>query len=313
MRQRFTPPYLAFPIALLWLATVMGQLGRSNWVFDLFSHFTVQYAALFGLLLLAVLLLRRYLLAGIASLGLAVNAAPTFAYALDDANAPSPGVATLRIVSFNVFFRNDPIDALQSYLRETDPDVVVLQEFQRALVPELLRRHPDHHQVALIPEQDGLTTTVLLSRIPILDSSPVASVALAPYGVQVRLEIGGRPVTLFGLHLDWPMEPDSAAQRNAELVDLATRFQQCSDTCIALGDFNLSPWSPYYDSFVEGSGATDCARGKGLKTTWPTFFPPLGIRIDHCFTKGLVDAVAVTTGPSFGSDHAPTLTELRLR
>lgn len=312
MRRVLTTPVLLFSIALLWFATALGKLGRFNWFLELFSHFTVQYMALFGLLLIASVLLRRPLYAGIAAAGFAVNGMPALAYAFDGPPQPVAG-APFRILSFNVFFKNDPLEHLQTYLRDTTPDVIVLQEFQRTLVPPLLQLHPDYHHVALFPEQDGLTTTVLLSRQPILEAGPIASYALEPYGVQARLEIDGRTLILYGVHLDWPMQPDSAAQRNAELMDLAIKLEQCQQACIVVGDFNLSPWSPYYADFVSESGAVDCARGKGLKTTWPTFFPPLGIRIDHCFTKGLVDAGAVTTGPSFGSDHAPTLTELRLR
>ena len=65
---------------LLWLALLAGLLNRFAWPFDLFAHFRVQYAALFVVLTLLLLILRQWVFALAALVGFCVSAVPMMAY-----------------------------------------------------------------------------------------------------------------------------------------------------------------------------------------------------------------------------------------
>jgi len=79
---------------------------------------------------------------------------------------------------------------------------------------------------------------------------------------------------------------------------------------IVAGDFNVAPWSHYFRTTLERSGLSDCAAGHGLAPSWPSQFPPLGIRIDHCLASHHWRSIDVRLGPSNGSDHLPLIADL---
>ena len=85
-----------------------------------------------------------------------------------------------------------------------------------------------------------------------------------------------------------------------------------SEPLIVAGDFNVTPWSRHFRTALERSGLNDCAAGHGLAPSWPSQFPPLGIRIDHCWASHHWRSIDVRLGPSHGSDHLPLIADLAL-
>ncbi|HEU4601170.1 MAG TPA: endonuclease/exonuclease/phosphatase family protein, partial [Steroidobacteraceae bacterium] len=82
---------------------------------------------------------------------------------------------------------------------------------------------------------------------------------------------------------------------------------------LVAGDFNITPWSSYYQQFVKDSTLSDSDWGQGLPASWPSVLGPLGIRIDHCLHSAHWDVIATHTGPELGSDHLPVTVDLQLR
>jgi endonuclease/exonuclease/phosphatase (EEP) superfamily protein YafD len=56
----------------------------------------------------------------------------------------------------------------------------------------------------------------------------------------------------------------------------------------------------------------DAAAGRGWQATWPTFLPPLGIRIDHALVSGGIRVNSFQRGRLQGSDHRPIVVDLLL-
>ena len=79
---------------------------------------------------------------------------------------------------------------------------------------------------------------------------------------------------------------------------------------IVTGDFNAAPWSQHFRTTLQKSGLNDAAEGHGLAPSWPSQFPPLGIRIDHCWASRHWRSSDVRLGPSYGSDHQPLIADL---
>ena len=80
---------------------------------------------------------------------------------------------------------------------------------------------------------------------------------------------------------------------------------------VLLGDLNVTPWSPYFQDLVEGSGLRDVRVGSGLWTTWPMPLPSfLRIPIDHCLTSDDVAVREFTTVGGTGSDHRAILVDV---
>lgn len=290
-----------------WLGFLAGFAGRWAWPLDLFAHFRIQYAVVLALACVTLLLLRRSRAAVLAFAGAVATTASVIAYTgwhLQPAQAAS---RDFRFVTFNVFYRNRNLAGIADYLQRIDADVVALQELEPPQARQLAALLPSYPHVS--PLAQGRYGTIIFSRWPITSA---ASVELVPGGARVEkavIDWRGQSVTLIGAHLHWPIRPGTAHLRNAELHKLAQLAKSIDGPLLVGGDFNITPWSPNFRDAVAESGLQDCAHGHSPVTTWPTFFAPAWIRIDHCLASADWRVVAIQTGPALGSDHYPVVND----
>ena len=72
----------------------------------------------------------------------------------------------------------------------------------------------------------------------------------------------------------------------------------------------LTTVAGFFSKFERDSQLRDGSKGFGLNISWPAFFPPLGIPIDHCLVSPGVGVCNRRTGQSVGSDHYPVIVDL---
>ena len=304
---------LAIFTALLSLtALVLGFLGRWLWPFDLLNHFRVHCVAVLVIAAIVLLGLRDWKNGIVGVLAAAIAAIPLFDYLAPRGLTPlqSATEPSLRVLSLNVWFRNEDMARIADYLATSGADIAVLQEIsehQGRLLHAALEMYP-HAYVQGASESDA----VVFSRWPIAAAETVQLSADGVSAIRVTVEWEARPITLVAAHLHWPIGSRTSDRRNAELAGLAVFAQSHADPLLMLGDFNITPWSPHFRAFLDASGLHDCARGHGLDPTWPSQIIALGIRIDHCFASPHWRTLDARVGPSVGSDHRPMLVELQL-
>lgn len=297
----------------VWAALLAGLLGRIAWPFDLFAHFRVQYAALFILLIVVFLLLRRYLHAGAALVGFVIGAVPLLPYVTGEQLSKAiatPHEETFRVMSFNVWFRNPDMARSAEYIEQSRADAVVLLELTPPQAEMLLPLLPSYPHYYIEPSRMG---AAVFSKWPVLEAE---SVPLAPGGAvapRMKLDWRGVPVSVLGVHLNWPLGPRNSEFRNQELNELVRFSKSQPEPLIVAGDFNLTPWSEYFSDALDRSGLHDAARGFGLARSWPSQFAPAGMRIDHCLISPQWRSVSTRVGPYLGSDHLPIVADLILR
>ncbi|HEY0684279.1 MAG TPA: endonuclease/exonuclease/phosphatase family protein [Steroidobacter sp.] len=297
----------------VWLSLLAGLLGRVAWPLDLFAHFRVQYAALFVLLAVVLLLFRKYLHAGAAVVGVVISAVPLFPYVMGEPVSTAiamPREETFRVVSFNVWFRNPDMARTAEYIEKSQADAVVLLELtppQAEMLRPLLPSYPHYH---IEPSRMG---AAVFTKWPVLDAESMPLAQGGAVAARVKLDWRGTPVTVLGVHLNWPLGPRNSEFRNQELGRLVQISKQQPGPLIVAGDFNLTPWSEYFSDALEESGLHDAARGFGLARSWPAQFAPVGIRIDHCLLSPQWRSVATHVGPWLGSDHLPVVADLLLQ
>jgi endonuclease/exonuclease/phosphatase (EEP) superfamily protein YafD len=300
----------AASVVALWIALTAALLGKNWWVLDLFTHFRIQYAALFLIAALVLLLVRRRGLAVVAVVGALVSAVPLISYFRQPTAIAESGAPSLRVVSFNVWFRNHDYERIARYLEETHADVLVLQELTRDQAAELHSKLPSYPHANL---GSGRTGAVVYARWPIVEADLPALTPNGVRGTKVVLDWRGRRVAVFGVHLHWPLGRRNSHLRNRELVTVSKIAAASGDVpLVVAGDFNITPWSKHFHERLHGSGLKDCAAGFGLAPSWPAQFQLLGIRIDHCFASAHWRSVEVTTGPYLGSDHLPVVADLQM-
>jgi len=291
-------------------ATVLALLAPLGWPFELFTHFRVQYAA-FALVLAPVLVWLRHprtaALAGVLALFHALPAA-------EDALASEPPAAcdgpVLTVVTANVQFSNGDHRAFLEWLAAHPADLVVVQEVTAAWAAELARQPGYPHQKLLVRE-DAYGIGVL-SRWP-LDA--VTQADLAGDGLPAlvgRLDAGGYSLQFLALHTHWPVTPGLARARDDSLAEAARLIRGRDLPAVALGDLNLTPYSPVFAQFLHQSGLHDAMDGRQWRPTWQAGFWPLALPIDYVLVSPEICVERAAVGPPVGSDHRPVMAQLRL-
>jgi endonuclease/exonuclease/phosphatase family metal-dependent hydrolase len=159
----------------------------------------------------------------------------------------------------------------------------------------------------LLPDA-GAFGIALLSRLPLRDVRPFW--LESTHAIDARIATPDGALRLIGVHLRPPTTAAGAAERSRQLDALAGIVEEAGEPLAIAGDFNLTPYSPYFTRWLRETRLRDTRTGSGLGFTWPTFLPVVGIPIDHCIVSPEVAVAAFRRLPAFGSDHYPIVVEL---
>jgi endonuclease/exonuclease/phosphatase (EEP) superfamily protein YafD len=284
--------------------------ARWSWMLELTAHFRVQYLAVTGAMLLLVALRRKWPACAALILAGAVSAWPVLPYVAFPAPSASAEPTRVKVLTVNVSYRQFSVRRLLEIVREANPDVLVVQELTphaENVLKDFDTVFPHFHKFPA----DGPRGIGLWSRHELQSAQTVAVGRLPAIEARVRMPQG--TFTVIGAHLSSPVRPRRAAARNAELRELGVRSAAVMGPLVVAGDFNITPYSPYFTDWLAASGLTDSRRGRTLSPSWPTMMPWFAIPIDH---------VAVNSGfairsherlPNFESDHYGLLVELELK
>jgi endonuclease/exonuclease/phosphatase (EEP) superfamily protein YafD len=306
---------LMLAAALLVLATVAAFAARLWWVFDLFSHFRLQYVIAAGLLCTAALALRAYPTAAVLAAVALIHGFAIKDLWLGGGAAAAPAGMPLRIVSVNVWSENRTPARVFDFVRASDADLVVLVDARRKRWQPVLAELGTLYPYTTGPVWGrGRAPVILFSRFPILSEKLLqAPRGRRPYLV-AELDAAGEKLVVVGVHSSSPRPNGSghSRRRNRELDHIADAIRDADGPVIAAGDFNVTAWSPHFQDLLAAAGLRDAAVGQGYIPTWPTWFWPALIPIDHVLLKGPLAVTSVRRGPAVGSDHYPLIADLRL-
>jgi len=292
---------LLLPTAVAVLVSLLPLGARFSWLLELTTHFRLQYLAVTAALLGALALRRRWRpCAWLAVAGL-VSAWPVAPYLPLAATTPlQSGFAPLRLITVNVSFLQFSAKRFHEIVRTADADIVVVQEFTPHAA-EVLAELDNVYPHSLKFPADGPYGIALWSRFEFESAVPFA-LARRP-ALEARIRGPSGVFTIIGVHLDAPTSMRRAAARNEELKQLALRSAATEGPLVVAGDFNTTPYSPYFADWLAASGLTDSRRGRTLSISWPSMLPMFGIPIDHVAVSHDFRILAHRRLPSFDSDH----------
>ena len=315
--QAFWPRILAGGVLLtlsVLVASLLAATSRGFWIGDLAVHFPVQYA---GLSLIAFLLFaaaRRPLWAALALALAAVNimnAAPGLSTRPPVIPKSATDPVRVRVASINVFYRNRDYARVADFIHAEKPDAVVLvemtAEWRRGLAT-VEAQFPFRYRT----RGAGGRGVDLWSRLPMKDIGDLPLESAGEPAIQATIMASGHPLRIFAVHTSWPLGPKSAARRNRQLVLLAQHARAAKVPLVAVGDFNVSPFSAHFRQLLVDGNLRSAADGFGWQPTWPTFLPAAGIQIDHGFVSPGVAVQNFRRGAGNGSDHRPIVMDLIL-
>jgi endonuclease/exonuclease/phosphatase (EEP) superfamily protein YafD len=229
-------------------------------------------------------------------------------FARADGCAANHGDAGLRVLTANVLYTNDRLDALAADVLRESPDVVVFQELVQDLAtfsPELAAAYP----YRISTEVPWMT---IASRLPLEDTHRVTlrtseDRARDPLGATVS--VGGQSITLLGLHAVPPRDGTSYNEHRAQYEALREAVQQATGPVIVAGDFNATLVSPYFANFLARTGLRIASSERFQGATYHPY-SWLGIRIDHVLLSG-AQVCGERVIDLSGSDHEGVVVDLR--
>ena len=318
---------LIFILTCVTMLTIFGFLGQYWWVFDLVSHFRLQYFIVLVVLVVFFVKEKKWKSTGVGLFfGVAnfILISPYIGTINPDTEEDQPKI---RILSMNLSHTNSSYKKAILLIRKTQPSVLVLQELSNSWengLGEALVQFPYSVKIPentmggvdsilpnfLIPKEKlfiGLYSHLSFERIMIdrPDDFPVSY-------IRGSFKFKENIFTLFGVHLTSPVGKYRTDLRNKQLASLAEKIQKNNQPTVVVGDFNITPWSSYFEKFIQKTRLRDTRKGIGVYPTWLAQFPPLAIPIDHGLTSNGIKFGSFSLGSSFGSDHLPIILDFSI-
>lgn len=308
--MRWLDRLLVLCAGLVVAANLVPLGARWSWMLELTTHFRVQYLAATAAMLVLVALRRRWGVCVALLAAGAVSAAPVLPYLPSPLAQPSAAPASLKVLTVNVSYLQFSVRTLLDLVREADPDVLIVQELTphaERVLADFDTAFPNYRKFPA----DGPTGIGLWSRYE-LESGATFALGRVP-AIEARVSAPQGSFTVIGAHLSSPVSPRRAAARNQELRALGLRSVAVDGPLVVAGDFNITPYSPYFVDWLAASGLTDSRRGRTLNPSWPTMLPWFAIPIDHVAVNAGFTIVSHRRLANFESDHYGVLVELARR
>ncbi|MCP4708998.1 MAG: endonuclease/exonuclease/phosphatase family protein [Planctomycetes bacterium] len=293
------------------LGTTTGFLGRYFMIFELTSHFRMQYFIILFLAAAVYCLEKKWILYALAMVFLTANAFVVLPWYIPEKNInPPPAGESVHLLFSNVFTSNDNYSSLIDLIEQESPDIIVLQEVDNRWVQalkKLAEKYPDHE---FHPRRDNFGIAVL-SRIP-LQNMEIKSFTEEeiPHSIVANVQLEHSTFKLIATHPVPPATPKYFARRNEQLTNIAQYVTDQNTPCVIVGDLNLTMWSCYHDNLLSQTGLKNARQGFGIKPTWPTTLPPFYVPLDHCLCPSDMIVKDFGTTSRIGSDHLPFIVDL---
>lgn len=282
--------------------TLLGLLAPFDPSFDIANHFRpfTLGGFVFLLALALVFKLRQWLVPVMifAAFNAVLTVAPV-AFQAGQASTSTVPTTTLKIISFNIWGGNRPLDDIARFLRAEKADFVLLQEIgsrhAAALLPRLKDIYP--HQLACAPRRS--CDLAMLSRTPWTDARIIEGGLANPALIWARFGNGEDAYRIASLHHAWPFHADAQVSHTDWLIKWR---KSVSEPLLIAGDFNLTPFSWKLSKFAWETGLK---RYSTFQRSWPGHRYAPAFLIDHVFSSDAFRPIDVRIGPPLGSDHLP--------
>lgn len=217
----------------------------------------------------------------------------------------------------NILYTNYDYLSLEQQIEESNADIVVLVEFSdehAAAMKDFFQEN--YPYVNRNSRNSRLAGDVVFSKYPItnvLEKYPQEAGKWRYSYLKLTIEY---PIYLYVVHTSAPVSEYNFAMRNSQLDRLNQDFwiheQDREDNAylLMIGDFNISPWSAFYEPFEDAFNGrlVNALRRDHPTYTWSLRDQNLLVsHIDHLFVSSGINLSTVTIGDLPWSDHNPLL------
>jgi vancomycin resistance protein VanJ len=310
--------------ALLFIRFVLGDFAW--WAFALNAMLVYAFLPALAVLGVALLTRRRDMWAVFAA-SLIIWLLMWGRLFLPRLPAAQAGGPTFTVMSHNILGYNFNTQATVRVIRESNADVIALQELNPENAEAIERELGDEYPYRWLDPQPSVVGGGLISRLPFerLDAGPLDQIAWVSIPMAVRLDVQGRAVTLVRFHAF--AGPGSVHARQWQAQLLAEYARSHSGPLVFVGDLNATDQNVAYDLIARTMRDAWREAGWGLGNTFPGEptaevggsrplvagipVPMWLVRIDFVFHSADLKTLEARLGPYDGaSDHRPVIATL---
>jgi endonuclease/exonuclease/phosphatase (EEP) superfamily protein YafD len=291
-------------------ATLLGFFGKLFWIFDLFSHFRVQYMQL-CLLMVGFSIWKRLNKRAIIFTALACL---NYAFVLPlYFGKPSPAPERpARAMLMNLNAGNGNTAQVLKAITAAGPDILLLEEVTPKWADALKGLDKEYAHRLARPREDCFGI-MLLSKYPLahmkehdIGNSGVPTLTAVAY-------TPGGEISVIGTHPVPPVGPAYSKSRNRQLAGLSELVKEQKYPVLLIGDLNTTPWSHHFSKLARSTGLKNSMKGFGFQPTWPANIPWVRIPIDHVLHTPEITVHNRVIGGNIGSDHFPVIVDFTIR
>ncbi len=270
------------------IGLIVGQLGLIYWRFELLSHFMLFYLISFILGIWSFKRRSLKILCLVFSIGLVLWSLPNRTFFQSH---PIVDSRNLQLTHLNLHFDFDKtasdryhktikLEPFFLFHQKEYPHLFLITEFDNESLEIFTKRFKAPNCAKADDSPFGIA---FFSDVPLesCDVLTLEGLSLYPF---IRAEIDN--TVIYGIHPPPPVNEELAKARIQYFDELAKRINQEQKTVIVIGDFNSTPFSPLFRSFVNKTGLKDLKNR--LTPTWVPGF----LNLDHiliCSPDSLVD------------------------
>jgi endonuclease/exonuclease/phosphatase (EEP) superfamily protein YafD len=288
---------------LLTLISALGLLGDKFEFFDNINHFRPQLFlfSLFMVLIALMTKIKSFITAF--SLLCILN----FSFVMSAFYLPVQPFSLFPLHSSYIFLSvniKKNTASHNKFLRLIDnlkPDVIFVIEANNDWLNNMsLYLNPKYPYYIKSPREDDYGVA-LFSRHPFSGNTAYFTENMIPFIDIIFNEI---PLRFIGFHGIPPTNHKNFNSRNKQMKQIANLAKNEKLPLIVMGDFDDTPWTYNFLSFLKKSGLKVANEKWGFLKTWPTFFYPLSVQIDNALIKNIPHGY-LQTHEDIGSDHYP--------
>ena len=299
------------------VATGVAFLSDWHWRADLFAHLRPQYCVWLALAAFGAHAVKHRTALRLAGIGLLANAAALAPYALPwaDEKTAVPVGRTWTFSSINLLYGNREVPSVTSFVRRTQPDIVVFQEVSARWASDLEELRDLYPYRSTESRKNGFGVAVFSKEKPESLRMLAQNTRVGELAVFAEWKSEGQRFGLAGVHPDKPDKEWKIRNRSTYLGEVAQWCEaraRADDPVIVIGDFNATPWSASMKAFTRATQLRNTSQGTIFGATW-NVWEPHRLLIDHALLSPHWTLLSREVGPDIGSDHRPLLIRAAMR
>ena len=298
--------YIEGATILLFVIVVTSLFARQHYLAEMLCHFRLQYLICSALALTFFSLIKQKRYIKVSSILLSLNIILLIS-AFDFQQQQDNGKSSkeLSLIHYNVLSTNKNYQEIINYFKTQSPDILVVLEVSHEWAKHLKVLEADYTVSKIFPSEDNFGIALFVK-----EPGTIEKLYLDP-SLVASLHFQNEHYQLLATHPIPPSHSASLAMRNSHFEAISQMANQAKKDFILVGDLNCTPYSPYFQDLCQQSKFQRTSILNGLKATWPSHLPFLGIPIDHVLTSQNIELSSYSTGPNLKSDHWPL--EIKLK